>query len=664
MMRFLSLCSGIEAASVAWKPLGFECAGVAEMDAFPSAVLAHRYPTVPNLGDITKITQEKLNELGKIDIIIGGTPCFEGDTSIVLKDSFKAIKEVKVGDTVLTHALTYEKVLRVGSKLSSVYRLKARGIVDTTTTQEHPYYIRSQIRKWNQKKGKNGGYEVFWSEPRWEEVENLKKGDYVGMPIIQEEENPLGLTSEECWILGRYIADGHTRKDYRVSEDRPNHRRWVLILSIGSHKVDEVKNNLKDYTPLIASHTQSTHRATFYSKRLVEIAEKHCGSGSKHKFFSKTLLNLPIDLLKQLLAGYWSGDGSKLKCGGYYCTTISKGIATTLPLAFAKAFRLPSSISFSVRPKTTIIEGRVVNQSDTYTVTCRRRKTREYAPVIDDILWLPIRKVKELEQKEIVYNLEVENENSYTAAGAIVHNCQAFSIGGKREGLKDDRGRVMLAYVEIINKVRPKYLIWENVRGVLSQDGGRAFGTLLRELAELGYTLEWRVCDSQFFGVPQSRGRVILVGYMGNFSGRSLLFDGESRCGDSTPTRPKGFKGLRSLIKSSLITATKILTNGREVVGCLCARDSKGIGSDDPGMGKIVIEVDCQTKDVKLRRLTPIEYEKLQGFQKDWTKVPYNGRSADKCPKGHRYKALGNSMTVQVIKWVGEKIIDFDNSLE
>ncbi len=74
-MMYVSLFSGIEAASVAWKPLGWDCAAVAEVEAFPSAVLAHHYPNVPNLGDVTKITKERIEQLGHVDLLVGGFPC-------------------------------------------------------------------------------------------------------------------------------------------------------------------------------------------------------------------------------------------------------------------------------------------------------------------------------------------------------------------------------------------------------------------------------------------------------------------------------------------------------------------------------------------------------------------------------------------------------------
>lgn len=118
--------------------------------------------------------------------------------------------------------------------------------------------------------------------------------------------------------------------------------------------------------------------------------------------------------------------------------------------------------------------------------------------------------------------------------------CQAFSISGKRGGLMDPRGQLMLEYVRAVREIQPRWLLWENVPGVLSQDKGRAFGTLLSELDELGYGLAWRVLDSQFFGVPQRRRRVFLVGCFGSGGGASaVLFEREGVFGHPTSSRKK-----------------------------------------------------------------------------------------------------------------------------
>lgn len=105
-MRYLSLFSGIEAATQAWQPMGWECVGVSEIEPFPCAVLAHHYPNVPNLGDVTKITEQQVKDLGQIDLIVFGSPCqnlsvagnrkgFEGEQSSLFYAAMEIIKHAK-----------------------------------------------------------------------------------------------------------------------------------------------------------------------------------------------------------------------------------------------------------------------------------------------------------------------------------------------------------------------------------------------------------------------------------------------------------------------------------------------------------------------------------------------------------------------------------------
>lgn len=119
--------------------------------------------------------------------------------------------------------------------------------------------------------------------------------------------------------------------------------------------------------------------------------------------------------------------------------------------------------------------------------------------------------------------------------------CQAFSVAGRRRGLMDDRGRLMLEYVRAVRDLRPRWLLWENVPGVLSQDKGRAFGTLLGALEDCGYSLAWRVLDAQFFGVAQRRRRVFLVGHLGADVGAAaaVLFERDSVLGNTVSGKQK-----------------------------------------------------------------------------------------------------------------------------
>ena len=119
--------------------------------------------------------------------------------------------------------------------------------------------------------------------------------------------------------------------------------------------------------------------------------------------------------------------------------------------------------------------------------------------------------------------------------------CQSFSIAGLRGGLADDRGNLALEFLRLADRTRPRWLVWENVPGVLSSNGGRDFGSILGGMGELGYGWAYRVLDAQYFGVAQRRRRVFVVGYLGDWRrAAAVLFERHSLQGHSPPRREKG----------------------------------------------------------------------------------------------------------------------------
>ena len=116
--------------------------------------------------------------------------------------------------------------------------------------------------------------------------------------------------------------------------------------------------------------------------------------------------------------------------------------------------------------------------------------------------------------------------------------CQSFSVAGLRKGLNDPRGNLMLTFGAIADHFKPTWIVWENVPGVLSSNGGRDFGSFLGMLGELGYGVAYRVLDAQYFGVAQRRRRVFVVGYLGDWRrAAKVLFESESLCGYPPPSR-------------------------------------------------------------------------------------------------------------------------------
>lgn len=249
--------------------------------------------------------------------------------------------------------------------------------------------------------------------------------------------------------------------------------------------------------------------------------------------------------------------------------------------------------------------------------------------------------------------------------------CQSFSVAGLRGGLDDDRGNLALEFLRLAQRKGPRWLVWENVPGVLSSNGGRDFGSILGGLVELGYGFAYRVLDAQYFGVAQRRRRVFVVGCLGDASrAAAVLFERNSLQGHSAPSRKKG-KDIAGKASAS--------SGDCDAVGTLrCKRPGEGGVQGDFDHIVPVISPALNTQsgshhapDTKayvalasaVRRLTPVECERLQGFPDNFTLIPWRGKAPEDCPDGPRYKALGNSMAVPVMRWIGERIMKVEGLL-
>jgi DNA (cytosine-5)-methyltransferase 1 len=344
--------------------------------------------------------------------------------------------------------------------------------------------------------------------------------------------------------------------------------------------------------------------------------------------------------------------------------------------------------------------------------------------------------------------------------------CQSFSVAGLRQGLNDPRGNLALVYLAIVNRYRPRWVVFENVPGLLSTDDGRAFGAFLGGLAELGYGFAYRILDAQHVrvdglagAVPQQRRRVFVVGCSGRRWQRAaaVLLEPEGLSGDPAPRRAKG-QGIAASLRASLGrrggkpdgagehaglvrevvstfdanyahtqgTSGQDLNHGHSHLVAMSSGQSNAtigegaapaltciheapviasyrIGGDggiyDEGetsaplttgtdsSANVVLDPVAfttsdqangfawerevwQTLDAQLpndssniqkgirqgfavRRLMPVECERLQGFEDDWTLIDYRGKPATDSP---RYKAIGNAWPVNVARWIGQRI--------
>jgi DNA (cytosine-5)-methyltransferase 1 len=240
--------------------------------------------------------------------------------------------------------------------------------------------------------------------------------------------------------------------------------------------------------------------------------------------------------------------------------------------------------------------------------------------------------------------------------------CQSFSIAGLRGGLDDDRGNLALEFLRLAQRTRPRWLVWENVPGVLSSNGGRDFGSILGGMVECGYGFAYRVLDAQYFGVAQRRRRVFVVGCLGDAaSAAAVLFEREGLSGTVAPRRGEGQDIAGSIARCSFSGGAGGRQEGAAANHFIAARMVAFGEFKIDGTASSLKQRDY--KDATdliicdgVRRLTPVECERLQGFQDNFTRIPWRNKQEDDCPDGPRYKALGNSMAVPVMNWIGKRI--------
>jgi site-specific DNA-cytosine methylase len=221
--------------------------------------------------------------------------------------------------------------------------------------------------------------------------------------------------------------------------------------------------------------------------------------------------------------------------------------------------------------------------------------------------------------------------------------CQAFSIAGKRQGFNDTRGTLFFDIARILAEKRPRHLVLENVKGLLSHEQGKTFQTILGVLSDLGYRVEWQVLNSKDFGVPQNRERIYFVGHLrGECSGQVFPITGSSRLSNQSDGQGETTNRVASAITKNY---------------------HKGVHSGG----------ETYVTEPRIRRLTPKECERLQGFPDDWTKEGVELCQGKLCDAGkvnaclghfveisdtQRYKMAGNAVTVNTVQAVMEGLIN------
>ena len=212
--------------------------------------------------------------------------------------------------------------------------------------------------------------------------------------------------------------------------------------------------------------------------------------------------------------------------------------------------------------------------------------------------------------------------------------CQAFSIAGKRAGFEDTRGTLFFDIARILSEKRPRHLVLENVKGLLSHDSGKTFQTIIGVLTDLGYFVEWQVLNSKDFGVPQNRERVFIVGHLGG-EPRRKVFPITGTAGQNIQSTKYGIRQHHVVYSREGLSPT--LTS---------ASDPKTTKSHN---GYHVPKLQPLSKqEARIRRLTPLECERLMGLPDNWTEGVSDTQ---------RYKLCGNGVVVNVVEEIIKRLL-------
>lgn len=513
-MKFIDFFAGIGGFRRGMELAGHECVGFCEFDKFATASYTSMHlltqeqrefldkmPLKQRQKEILKeeyrngewyandIRRVYAGDIPKADCWCFGFPCFVRGTYVLTEKGYIPIENVSVGDRVLTHKGRWKTVTSVMQRDNArIWNVNGFGILPTGTTAEHPYYV------------------TRVSEPiEFKPVKGLNDSYYSTMVLPDEEPNEY--SKEIWWIIGRYIADG-----WRVRrQDRPRGGR--IVFAVSDKKREEFEHRLSEAN-LHGTYTEERTCGKYHvcNNQLYEYLGIF-GEYAYGKRIPREALCLPREKAEYFYNGYMSGDGRNDK---EEATSTSAAVILGMCIIAQRLEKPVPAVYYTKRDSKCTIEGRECKQRDTYTFRISNKSVKGYyrGRYVCRKLYQPT----ESDQYETVYNLSVEEDESYIANGAIVHNCQDISVAGKQLGFQGNRSslffRVMYLIGQLEEENRPTYLFIENVKNLLSVNGGWDFARLLIEMDRGGYDAEWQVLNSKDFGVPQNRERCFIIGHL------------------------------------------------------------------------------------------------------------------------------------------------------
>ena len=461
---------------------------VSDIEPGPLAVEEYRYPNAAQLGDISKVDW---NEVGPVDVLCGGSPCFPAGALVLTDHGFTPIENIRVGDRVLTHLGRWKHVLATGSRVADTIVLRGQGTDGVECTPNHPF-LAAHRRQINTHRNGERYWETRFCEDGWIPAADmsgrmwLNMGESEPLPIpgfdfTGCQVRNVRLTKGLMYFIGRWLGDG-----WLNAHKRHGRRNSIMKKVIVCDSFDK-ENELRERLAPSGLHFTVTRERTVVkfccsSAALYDWIKTHFGEKSYGKRLPSWVYGLDREWRQALLDGYQDSDGCRVK-SGWHATTVSHHLALGIKVLAASLGKSVSVSRHEPKREHAVIEGRVVQERPTWGITWYDRSRSSV--IVERGFWGHVRSIESGRRNVRVYNLEVEDDNSYTVDGIALHNCQSMSFAGKRAGMHDGTRSGLWSYqADAIRALQPSITTWENVPGALSSSASCRMSLARRERYE------------------------------------------------------------------------------------------------------------------------------------------------------------------------------------
>lgn len=464
-MRVLSLYDGMSCGMLAFMRAGIpvESYDAYEIDKHAIKVSQHNFPQIVQHGDVFKgdFTSYK----GKVDAIVGGSPCFVAGTMVLTSEGMRPIEQVRVGDLVYTHSHRFRPVTAVGHKTAQVFRMVSDGVPDILVTDNHPFYVSRMTRD-------RYGARQF-SGPHWKAAgELIPDSDFLSSPIVMGSYNPRGLTIGHCRLLARMLASRRIPDGYR---------EWMAEVSEENHL------DTADGAPVMAL-----------------VSENSLPLDPDNREIPVEILQLPQKLAHAFMGEFLECAGKRDEANGVWTYKArNPAMAHSFALLAQKVYETPGIIV-----RDTVYRGcddGSVTPVPVWIVTVGYGTDRMVSGrrIFND-LYTPFRSL-EPRGEDTVYNLSVEQDESYLAGNRIVHNCTYWSIAQSKHRETEAHGigwELFQQYVRAVREAEPRFFVYEN---------NKSMAKTIRE--EISNTFGFEpICINSALVSAQNRQRLYWVG--------------------------------------------------------------------------------------------------------------------------------------------------------